>query len=101
MALIGLLLRKNDIIILDEPFNGVDIQSNIIITEIISELKKRNKIVILSYHIFSTLSETCDEITLLSDGKIIKTVKQEAYKALEQSMKENILGKNIKRLIIE
>ena len=35
LALTAILLQQNDIFILDEPFNGVDIQSNLIITEII------------------------------------------------------------------
>ena len=101
LALMGVLLRKNDIIILDEPFNGVDIQSNVIIFDIIEELRNLNKTVIISSHIFSTLSETCDEITLLSQGKVIKNVNKEDYKKLEQSMKENILGDQSKRIIIE
>ena len=39
LALTGLLIQENDFFILDEPFNGVDIQSNMIITEIIQKLK--------------------------------------------------------------
>ena len=40
LALFAVLLQENEVFILDEPFNGVDIQSNIIITEIIHELKR-------------------------------------------------------------
>jgi ABC-2 type transport system ATP-binding protein len=65
LAITAILLQKNDYFILDEPFNGVDIQSNIIITEIIHKLKELGKIVLISSHIFSTLSATCDEIHLL------------------------------------
>jgi len=101
LALMGVLLRKNDIIILDEPFNGVDIQSNIMISEIIEELRTLNKTVLISSHIFSTLSESCDEIILLSKGKVVKNVKKEDYEALELSMKQNILGKQSKRIKIE
>jgi ABC-2 type transport system ATP-binding protein len=39
IALLGVLLQKNELIILDEPFNGVDIQSNILISAIIQQLK--------------------------------------------------------------
>lgn len=101
LALMGVLLRKNDIFILDEPFNGVDIQSNMMIFELIEELKQLNKTVLITSHIFSTLSECCDEITLLADGKIKNTVKQKDYKALEQSMKETIRSSNVKKLVIE
>lgn len=101
LALMGVLLRKNDIIILDEPFNGVDIQSNMIIFEIIEELKRLNKTVLISSHIFSTLSETCDEIVQLSEGKIVQIVKKEEYKSLEESMKRKILKEQLKRIAIE
>jgi ABC-2 type transport system ATP-binding protein len=76
LALTAILLQDNNYFILDEPFNGVDIQSNIIITEIIHKLKELDKTVIISSHIFSTLSDTCDEIHLLSNGSFIKSVQQ-------------------------
>ena len=55
LALTAILLQENNVFILDEPFNGVDIQSNLIITEIIKRFKKLEKTVIISSHIFSTL----------------------------------------------
>ena len=67
LALTAILLQRNEYFILDEPFNGVDIESNILLTEIIHTLKKLGKTVIISSHIFSTLSDTCDEINLLSE----------------------------------
>lgn len=101
LALMGVLLRKNDIIILDEPFNGVDIQSNMLITEIIEELKKLNKTILISSHIFSTLNKLCDRIILLSKGKIIKNVEQDEYATLELSMQQNSIGERIKRIELE
>ena len=101
LALMGVLLRKNDIIILDEPFNGVDIQSNILITDIIVRLKSLNKIVLITSHIFSTLSDSCDEIILLANGRIDHKVKRDAFAALESRMKENILNESKKEIILE
>lgn len=101
LALMGVLLRKNDIIILDEPFNGVDIQSNMIILEMINELKNLNKTVLISSHIFSTLSETCDMIIQLSEGRVVKTVKREDYITLEISMKKSILDEQSKKINLE
>jgi ABC-2 type transport system ATP-binding protein len=68
LAITAILLQENSYFILDEPFNGLDIQSNIILTEIILKLKELDKIVLISSHIFSTLSDTCDEIHLLRKG---------------------------------
>lgn len=98
LAITAILLQENEYFILDEPFNGVDIQSNIILTEIILKLKELNKIVIISSHIFSTLSETCDEIHLLRKGEQIKSVQKSGFKNLEQEMKEMTIGNRIDKL---
>ena len=98
LAITAILLQENHYFILDEPFNGVDIQSNIILTEIILKLKELNKIVLISSHIFSTLSDTCDEIHLLRKGEQIKSVPKAAFKSLEEEMKSITIGNRIERL---
>lgn len=101
LALMGVLLRENDLFILDEPFNGVDIQSNMVITEIIKELRSLNKTIIITSHIFSTLSNICDSIIRLSQGQIINNVSQEEYKALEEDMIKNVLHNNSKKIVLK
>ena len=98
LAITAILLQENEYYILDEPFNGVDIQSNIILTEIILKLKELNKIVLISSHIFSTLSDTCDEIHLLKKGEQIKSVQKSDFKNLEHEMKEITIGNRIEKL---
>lgn len=98
LAITAILLQENEYFILDEPYNGVDIQSNILLTEIILKLKELGKTVLISSHIFSTLSDTCDEIYLLSNGKHIKSVKKTDFKSLEQEMKEITIGNRINEL---
>lgn len=98
LALTAILLQENDIFILDEPFNGVDIQSNLIITEIIKQFKKLEKTVLISSHIFSTLAATCDEIFLIKNGEIIRKVKQADFSNLETEMKNFTIGNRIDKL---
>ena len=98
LAITAILLQENECFILDEPFNGVDIQSNIILTEIILKLKELNKTVLVSSHIFSTLSDTCDEIHLLRKGEQIKSVQNVNFKFLELEMKETTIGNRIEKL---
>ena len=95
LALTAILFQENDYFILDEPFNGVDIQSNIIITEIIRRLKNMGKTIIISSHIFSTLSSTCDEIYLLKEGTIIRKVLPNEFESLESEMKAVTIGSRI------
>ncbi|HOY21172.1 MAG TPA: ATP-binding cassette domain-containing protein [Haliscomenobacter sp.] len=98
LALTGILLQNNDFFILDEPFNGVDIQSNMIITAIIQELVALHKTIVISSHIFSTLNDTCDEIHLLRDGAFVKRVEKADFQELDAEMKRFVLGDRIERL---
>lgn len=98
LALTAILIQQSDIYILDEPYNGVDIHSNMIITEIILKLKSLGKTILISSHIFSTLKDTCDEIHLLQDGHFKKTVDKANFDQLEQEMIEFTTGSIIDRL---
>ncbi len=98
LALLGVLLQQNEVLILDEPFNGVDIQSNILITAIIRALKTKGKTVLISSHIFSTLSATCDEIYLLREGAFVRRVLPADYAGLEQEMEDVTVGDRVDRL---
>lgn len=98
LALTAILLQENDVFILDEPFNGVDIQSNVILLEIIKKLKELEKTVLISSHIFSTLAATCNEIYLIKNGKIIRKVAQIDFTSLETEMKTFTIGNRIDKL---
>jgi ABC-2 type transport system ATP-binding protein len=98
LAITAILLQGNTYFILDEPFNGIDMQGNLIVTEIIHKLKTLDKTVILSSHIFSTLTETCDEICLLREGKLCRIVQRADFKELESEMKLSLIGKKIEEL---
>lgn len=98
LALTAILLQENDVFILDEPYNGVDIQSNLIITEIIKRLKALDKTLIISSHIFSTLADTCDEIYLMKEGTITKKVEQKDFITLEAEMKAFSIGNKLEKL---
>ncbi len=98
LALMGILLQQNEVFILDEPFNGVDIHSNMIIVAIIEKLKARHKTVLISSHIFSTLSDTCDEIHLLKNGVFDKRVERQDFKELDAEMKAFFVGDRVEKL---
>ncbi|MBW6482508.1 MAG: ABC transporter ATP-binding protein [Vicingaceae bacterium] len=101
LALTGTLILNNEIFILDEPFNGVDIHSNIIIKELLLKLKELNKIVILSSHIFSTLNEICDKLHYLKNGEISKSVNKNEFSEIEQDMRGLEVGNMIDKLELQ
>lgn len=100
LALFAILLQKNKVFILDEPFNGVDFQSNLIIVDLIKKLQSLDKTILISSHIFSTLRDTCDTIHVLQSGAIVKSVDKLQFEDLEKDMKEIIIGENRKSIHI-
>lgn len=98
LALTALLIQNNDILILDEPFNGVDIHSNMMILEMIKKWKAAGKTLILSSHIFSTLEESCDEILLMRAGQFVQKVEKQDFHQLDEQMRDFIVGDRLKNL---
>jgi ABC-2 type transport system ATP-binding protein len=95
LAITGILLQQNKVFILDEPFNGVDMQSNLLIKELILKLKSLNKTIIISSHIFSTLKETCDQLHLLKAGCLAKTVLKNEFHLIEEDLKDSSIADKI------
>ena len=92
LALFAILLQDVPYYIFDEPFNGIDFQSSVLVFDIIKALKQRGKTVIMSSHIYTTLTQTCDEICLLEDGHFKQQVLKADFDALEKSMHQEIVG---------
>jgi len=95
LAFTGILLQQNEVFVLDEPFNGVDIHSNLILEEMIRMLKAKYKIVILSSHIFSTLRDTCDYLLHLKDGGIAQRIVRADFDKVEAEMKGTMFSQTM------
>jgi len=88
LALTAILMQKNEVFILDEPFNGLDLESNLMLTAIIKKLKSLNKTILISSHIFEGLKNLCDTIFYLKNGQFEKTFEADQFDALENEMKD-------------
>ncbi len=93
LAFIGMLSSNRPIFILDEPFNGVDVENNEKIYQILLRLKKGGKIILLSSHIISSLTSICDKISYLSEGKITHVYGKESFNELELQIKNLVKNK--------
>ncbi len=65
LALIG----DPDIVFLDEPTAGLDVESRMVLHDEIRKLKKRGKTIILASHDMAEVESLCDRIAILKDGK--------------------------------
>lgn len=71
------LVHDPDIIIFDEPTNGLDVLTAKSITDFLLDLKKSGKTIIVSTHIFSLIEKICDRVGIIIDGKMVKCEKLE------------------------
>lgn len=67
LHLLALLLQKNDLLLLDEPFNGLDIQSSAYVSEILKEMKHTDSVILISSHDISYLLRISDTITTIEN----------------------------------
>lgn len=68
---IAAVLHEPELMILDEPFSGFDPINSELFIEIILDLKKSGKTIILSTHQMHQVEQMCDEISLINKGKVI------------------------------
>ena len=70
-SLVISLVHNPDIIIFDEPTNGLDVLTARVVTDFLQELKAQGKTILLSTHIFSLVEKLCDRVGIIMDGKMI------------------------------
>lgn len=69
-SLVISLVHDPDIIIFDEPTNGLDVLTAKVVSDYLIELKKEGKTIIVSTHIFSLVEKICDRVGIIIDGKM-------------------------------
>lgn len=70
IQLITALVHNPDIVILDEPFSGLDPVNAILLKDIVKEEADNGKIVLFSSHQMSYIEEFCDNLAILNNGKV-------------------------------
>ena len=71
VSLVISVVHDPDVIIFDEPTNGLDILTAKVVTDFLLELRERGKTVILSTHIFSLVEKLCDRVGVIIDGRMV------------------------------
>lgn len=86
LGIAGALLTNPEIMVLDEPINGLDPEGIVEIRELLLKLNKENNITILiSSHILAELSQMCTDYLFIHHGKIRKFVSSEELRRLSRA----------------
>ena len=65
------LLHNPDLLLLDEPFSGLDVATGLVLRSLIQELAARGKVVLFSSHELETVEGVCSHVVILNRGKIV------------------------------
>lgn len=90
IALIAALSHNPQILIMDEPFVGLDPKAVFDMKEIMHEMVKDGKIIFFSTHILDVAEKLCDHVAIIKKGRIIKTGKMKDIKG-DTSLEEVFL----------
>lgn len=71
VSLVISIVHDPEVVIFDEPTNGLDVLTAKVVTDFLIELKAMGKSVILSTHIFSLVEKLCDRVGIIFDGKTV------------------------------
>lgn len=71
LGLARCLVHDPKVLVLDEPASGLDPRARIEIREILTELRKMGKTILLSSHILSDLAEICNRVGILEKGQLV------------------------------
>ena len=71
IQLIAAIAHNPDIIVLDEPFSGLDPVNSRILKDVVKEEIKSGKIVLFSSHQMNYIEEFCDNILIINNGKVV------------------------------
>ena len=82
ILLIAALLHNPELVLLDEPFSGLDVNSALVLRDLIRELAARGKVVLFSSHDLEIVERVCSRVVILHKGRIVANDSIEQLRAL-------------------
>lgn len=71
VLLAGALLHDPDLLLLDEPFSGLDVASALVLRSLVQELAARGKVILFSSHELETVERVSSRVIILHRGKVV------------------------------
>jgi ABC-2 type transport system ATP-binding protein len=98
ILLIAALMHNPQLILLDEPFSGLDVASSLVLRSLIQELASRGKVVLFSSHELDTVERICSRVVILHHGKLVA---DDSIQRLRSLMELPTLEKIFSQLAVE
>lgn len=102
LAITGVIKTNRKILLLDEPFNGLDLESSRVLSTILPQLIQPGKIILVTSHILDTLKGVCSQIHYLNNGTIQRSFTPGDENEIEKVVFHDLdkqMAERIKRLV--
>ena len=98
LALLGVLSLGRPFLVLDEPYNGLDLETNHILGRLLRELTARGTTVLVTSHVLGTLKDGCDAVHLLAGGRIPRRFGPAEYAEIEDHLLDKEVARKLERV---
>lgn len=71
LQIISMIMKPFDVLILDEPCRGLDVEAVYILKKIVDSYKRRGKMILITSHDLLFIEEICDRILILTHGRVV------------------------------
>ena len=71
ILLLAALLHDPELLILDEPFSGLDVNAAMVLRGLLRSLAERRKLILYSSHVLEVVEKVCDTVLILNKGKVV------------------------------
>lgn len=88
LVIVSALIHKPRLLILDEPFVGLDPKASHLLKEIMKDLCKKGCAIFFSTHVLEVAEKLCNKVAIIKDGKLV--VSGETKKVMGDSSLENV-----------
>jgi ABC-2 type transport system ATP-binding protein len=84
VLLASALLHNPELIVLDEPFSGLDISAALMLRSVIRSLADEGRTILMSSHVIEVVEQMCTDVVILSDGHVVAHDRVDRLRGLQQ-----------------
>jgi ABC-2 type transport system ATP-binding protein len=84
VQLASALLHNPELIVLDEPFSGLDVSATLMLRSVIAALATQGRTILMSSHVIEIVEQMCTDVVILSEGKVVAHDRVDRLRGLQQ-----------------
>jgi ABC-2 type transport system ATP-binding protein len=77
------LLHDPEVVILDEPFSGLDVGAALMLRAVFQQLAADGRTILMSSHVIEVVEQVCEEVVILADGRVVAHDRVDRLRALQ------------------